>query len=231
MKVSQRLRTASFHRVLDFTEENPLTPANAIATALITQLNNTTTALGGQAVAQDLAFGTVHGAIVDRRLVKQDLVSALKDLGETARALDPAEHPGLAAEMRLGRTGGNYGALLVRARAIHSALVPVKEAFVEYGSPATVDADLMALITAFEAATQRKNDGRAGHVGGTAGIEAHCKSGVIIVRKLDAIFSKVFKSDPVKFAAWKAARRVERNPVPAPAEPESGGSGTTTATS
>jgi hypothetical protein len=72
---------------------------------------------------------------VDRRLVKKDLLSALKDLGETARALDPADHPGLAAEMRLGRTSGNYGALLVRARAIHSALVPVKAAFVEYGSP------------------------------------------------------------------------------------------------
>jgi hypothetical protein len=81
------------------------------------------------------------------------------------------------------------------------------------------------LITAFEAASQRKNNGRAGHVGGSAGIAAHCKTGVTIVRKLDAIFSKVFKTDPVKFAAWKAARRVERNPVSTPAEPEPGGSG------
>jgi len=47
---------------------------------------------------------------------------------------------------------------------------------------------------------------------------------VLTVQKLDAIFSKVYKTDSVKLAAWKAARRVERpaaraeeEPAPAPA--------------
>ena len=230
MKTSEHLRQVSFGRILDFTEENPLETPIAAATTLITELTTTKTALDTLAAAQDLAFGTVHGAVVDRKQLKKDRVSFLVGLGETARALDPVAHPGLAAEMRLGRGAGSYAALLSRARAMHTALVPAKAAFVAYGATATVDADLQALINALEAATQRKNNGRAIHIGGGAGIAALCKTGTAIVRKLDAILSRVYKTDPVKFAAWKAARRVQRNPVSAeapaaPAQPPAEGSG------
>ena len=219
MKATQRKRIDSCHRILDLIEENPLETPIAAATALVTELTTTTTALDNLVATQDLAFGTAHGAVLDRKAVKKELVSFLKGLGETARALDSATHPGLAAEMRLGRAAYSYVALIARARASHTALVPAKQAFVDYGSPATVDADLLALITALEAATSRKNDGRAGHIGSSAGLVALCKKAVVIVRKLDAIFSKVYAADPVKLAAWKAARRVQRNPAPAAQEP------------
>jgi hypothetical protein len=229
MEDTQRNRGASFHRVLDFVAEYPPTPAIPAATLLITELTTTTTAFDTLAAEQDLAFGTVHGATVDRKQLKADLVSFLKRLGETARVLDPATHPGLAAEMRLGRAKSSYTALITRARAFHSALVPVKAAFVAYGFAETVDADLQALITAMEGATGRKNDGKAIHIGGTAGLAALCKSGVATVRKLDAILSNVYKDNAVKFAGWKAARRVERAPrhavEPAPAPGGGTGSG------
>jgi hypothetical protein len=230
MQNTEHLRQASFGRILDFTEKNPLETPIAAAATLITELTTTKTAIDTLATAQDLAFGTVHGAVVDRKQLKKDLVSFLVGLGETARALDPVAHPGLAAEMRLGRATNSYAALLSRARAMHIALVAAKAAFVAYGATATVDADLLALINALEAATQRKNNGKAIHIGGRAGIAALCKVGVVIVRKLDAILSRVYKTDPVKLAAWKAARRVQRNPVPAqepaaPAQPPADGSG------
>jgi hypothetical protein len=133
--------------------------------------------------------------------------------------LDPVTHPGLAAEMRLNRATSSYAALVTRARAFHSALVPVKADFVAYGFAETVDADLLAMITAIEAAAGRKNDGKAIHIGGTAGLAAICKAGVAIVRKLDAILSNIYQPDPVKLAGWKAARRVERGPRPAEEEP------------
>ena len=226
MKDTQRKRGASFHRVLDVIAEYPPTPAIPAATLLVTELNTTTTAFDTLAAEQDLAFGTVHGATVDRKQLKRDLVSFLKRLGETARVLDPVAHPGLAAEMRLGRATSSYGALVTRARAFHSALVPVKADFVGYGFAETVDADLLAMITAVDAATGRKNDGKAIHIGGTAGLVALCKTGVAIVRKLDAILSNVYKDDAVKYAAWKAARRVEREPRHAVEEPAPGGGGT-----
>ena len=92
----------------------------------------------------------------------------------------------------------------------------------EYGAPATVDADLQALIDALANAAERKNDGKATHIGGGAGIAALCKSGVATLRKLDAILSRIYRPDPVKYASWKAARRTERassSPAETPAAP------------
>ena len=93
----------------------------------------------------------------------------------------------------------------------------------EYGAPATVDADLQALIDALANAAERKNDGKATHIGGGAGIAALCKSGVATLRKLDAILSRIYRPDPVKYASWKAARRMERASSPAET-PAPGGS-------
>ena len=224
MKATQRNRIDCCHRLLDLIEENPLATPIPAATALVTALTATTTSLDNLAASQDLAFGSAHGAVLDRKQLKADLLSFLKDLSQTARVLDPVAHPGLAAEMRLYRAASSYTAAVARGRAFHSALVPANAAFVEYGYAATVDADLLALITALEDATGRKNDARAIHIGGGAGLDALCKTAVAIIRKLDAIYSKVWKTDPVKLAAWKAARRVQRaaalaeeEPAPAPA--------------
>jgi hypothetical protein len=219
MKATQRKRIVSFHRILDLVEEDPLEPPIPAATALVTELTTTTTALDTLVASQDLALGTVRGATLDRRKLKSELLEFLKDLAQTARVFSPGTHPGLAAEMRMTGAGKSYAVLLGRARGFHTALVPVKADFIAYGSPATVDADLLALITKFEDATERKNDGRATHIGGAAGLDALCKAGVLTVQKLDAIFSKVYKTDAVKLAAWKAARRVERPAAPAEEEP------------
>ena len=54
-------------------------------------------------------------------------------------------------------------AWLTQARAFHAALVPAKADFVAYGSPTTVDADLLALIESLEAALERKNSGKTIH--------------------------------------------------------------------
>ncbi len=227
MKDTERRRKASFHRSIAYFIANAVNPPNAAATALIAQLTTTATNLDELVAKQDLAFGTVHGAVADRRRLKKDLVDFLKGLGETARVLDPDLYPGLAAEMRLGRSTNNYAALSARAHAAHTVLTDHKQAFVEHGSSATVDADLLALVTAFDATNTRRDDGVAVQIGGTAGIAALCKAGTAIVRKLDAILSKVYKADPGVLAGWKAARRVERNPVAAttPSPDEGGGTG------
>jgi len=219
MKATQRKRIESCHRILDLIEENPLETPIPAATTLVTELTATTTSLDTLVASQDLAFGSAHGAVLDRKQLKADLLSFLKDLAKTARVLDPVAHPGLAAEMRLFRAASSYTAAAARGRAFHTALIPVKAAFIAYGFAATVDADLLALITALEAATERKNNARAIHIGDGAGLDALCKTAVAIIQKLDAIYSKVYKTDAVKLAAWKAARRVQRPAAPVEEEP------------
>jgi hypothetical protein len=223
----QRRITAAASRALGILEENVLVPANATATDLIGDLTTVSTELDTVAAAQDLGFGTVHGSVIERRILKDRLHDILVDLAETARVLDPIEHPGVGGEMRLGRSTNSYAALLARARAIHTALVPVKAAFVAYGSPATIDADLLAAITALEDATGRKNNGRASHIGGTANLAMRCRDAIKLLQKIDAIVSKVWKSNAGLLASWKAARHVERAPraSTAPGEPIPSGSG------
>jgi hypothetical protein len=220
-------RQSSFHRSLDHLAENALTPPVTKVTTLTADLTTTATTIDTLAAEQSIAFGTVHGAVVDRKRLKEDLIDFLKGLGDIARTLDPAEHPGIAAEMRLGNARDSYSALLARARGVHTVLVDAKAAFVEYGAPASVDTDLQALIDALAAASERKNEGKATHIGGGAGIAALCKSGVATLRKLDAILSRIYKDDPVKLASWKAARRMERAPkTVTPADPGDGSGST-----
>lgn len=232
MKLYQRRRITTFHRALNHIEENPLTQPLALATSLIAELTATSTALDGYGGSQDHGFGTVRGAVAVRRLLREELYSTLRELAQAAVTME--DHPGLAGEMRLGRNNSSYASLLARARGFHAALVPSKSAFVALGFDATIDADLLTQIHALEEAAERKNSGRAAHIGSTAGLEALCKRGLHILQKLDVIFSKAYKNDPVKLATWKAARRVERSsrstasaPVPVipPApEPEPSGS-------
>lgn len=208
MKLYQRRRKTAIERSLDFVGENPLTPPLAAATALIAELTAVSTSLDNLAGSQDHGFGTVRGAVTLRRILRRELYSTLKELAQAARTID--DHPELAGEMRLGRNNNSFEALIARARAFHTALMPTKDAFVALGFAATIDVDLQAQITALAEATERKNAGRAGHIGGTAGLEVLCASGLRILQKLDAILSKAYKNDPGLYAGWKAARHVER---------------------
>lgn len=206
MTIILRHRNAAFHRSLDFIEEEGLPIGAPAADAAKTELTTTTAAFDALAASQDHGFGTVNGAVRVRHVLRKELLSTLKDLALAARTME--DHPGLSGEIKVGRASDSYEALLTRARAIHTALVPVKDSFVALGYPATVDADLLEQITALEEATARKNSGRAGHIGGTAGLAVLSKKGLRALQKLDAIYSKAYKNDPVKLAAWKAARRI-----------------------
>ena len=75
-----------------------------------------------------------------------------------------------------------------------------------------MDTDLQALFDGL-AASERKSNGKAIHIGSAAAIAALCKAGVVTVRKFDATLITVYKNDAV-YAAWKAARRVQCAPVP-----------------
>jgi hypothetical protein len=60
------------------------------------------------------------------------------------------------------------------------------------------------------------NTDRAVHIG-ARGHRRLCNAGVVTVQKLDAIFSKTYKTDAASSPAWKAACRVERRAASAPA--------------
>lgn len=232
MKDYERRTTACFHRVLDCIAENALVPPVALATTLATELTATTSVIDQYAARQDLAFGNARGAVLDRRICRDMLLSTMEDLSAVAKVLQSPAHPDLGSAMRMEGATSSYMALRNRAQAFHTALVAAKTEFTAYGFAETIDADLLAKITAFEAAGSRKNVHRNSHIGDTAGLRALCAAGRVTVRKLDALYRRAFKNDPVKLAAWKAARRIERAPVSSTSSttppPDAGSGGTTT---
>jgi hypothetical protein len=70
--------------------------------------------------------------------------------------------------------------------------------------------------TAFDTSRQRKQAGRHGHIGSTAGLEVAGRQGVAAMRELDAILSPIYEPNAVLFAAWKAATQIERAPETKP---------------
>ena len=85
------------------------------------------------------------------------------------------------------------------------------------------------MITAVQAAIDLKSSGRDMRLGGTTGLDVAARNTMKRVRKLDAILSQIYRTNPVLLAQWKAACRVHRASVtttepatPTPPAPASG---------
>ena len=94
------------------------------------------------------------------------------------------------------------------------------------GLLATFLTDLQAKITAFDAASGSKNDGKADQVGSTAALAAAGAEGLKAVQELRTIMRIHLRPSPELLAAWKSAARVE-TPARKAETPAPGGSGPT----
>jgi hypothetical protein len=110
---------------------------------------------------------------------------------------------------RLGQLPG----LIATAQAIVAAATPLQAAFVDAGLPTTFLTELGVLITAFQNATNQKQDGGITQVLGTAALKAKADLGVKAAKDCDACVRNHFRNSPEMLAAWKHARRIEKAPV------------------
>src|SRR5699024_2214432 len=78
----------------------------------------------------------------------------------------------------------NYPTVVAAARSFVEHATPLATAFTDHGMASTFLADLGALITAFDASTAAKSDGRAERVGGTSAMEFHADAGLKVVQAL-----------------------------------------------
>jgi hypothetical protein len=213
-------RLDAFDRVVDFGADHPLTPAMPAVTTLLTQLGITVTALGGYADDQDIGRGEFRGGSAYRQMVADQLRTQMRPINKIARALKPAQFPGVREQFRMPPSG-SYSKLIARAEGFISAIAPIKQAFVDRGMAADFDTALAAKKAELVAATGLKNSGHATQMSGTAGLLAKSREGMEILHELDAILSHQYRDNPALLAAWKGACRVERD-----AEPEQAGGAT-----
>jgi hypothetical protein len=173
-------------------------------TAAATSMRN----LGGSQVE---GVGGVRSAASESAILSNELLSDMRALNKIARALSTADFPGVRQQFRMPASYA-YQAIADSARAFITNATPLSQVFIDRGRPATFIEELTAVLTAFDASRLRKQAGRHGHIGSTAGLEVFGRRGVAAMRELDAILSPIYEPNAVLFAAWKAATQIERAP-------------------
>ena len=220
-----RREFAKMRRVVLFGEEHPLDAENPAAATEYEGVARAVSQIARFGEDQISGKGMVSGAVTQRLLYVDDLLSLMSSLAKVAKVLDTAAYPDVAAKMRMGGIK-NFEQLITRAKLFRSTLEPIEEEFITLGASPTVAADLQAKIIRVQGAWDLKLSGRDLHIGGTAGLAAAVREGLKHVRKLDAILCQIYRADPVLLAQWNAARRTERPQKAAQQPPEMADAGT-----
>ena len=228
MKTYQRRLMDMFERVDQFGKKPELT-LTAIITTLLAVVTGRLAAMRAWMAAQTNGKGGMREGAAVKRVLFRELLGMLKDVREIAVGLEISGTLGLSELFRLPRPQ-TYANTLATARSFVLNITPMIAAFTARGLSATFIADLEAKITAFDAATGDKNDGKANWTGSTAALRASGAAGLKAVQELRTIMRVHLRSSPDLLAAWKNAARVERSartaptggPGPEPTPPPSG---------
>jgi hypothetical protein len=196
-------------RVDQFGKKPELT-LTAIITALLVTVAAKLTAMRGWVAGQVNGLGGYREGAAERRGLRKEIYTTLRDMREIAKGLDLAGDTAVAEQFRLP-AHPTYAEVLATARSFVDNATPMAAAFTERGMPATFLADLTAKITAFDAATGDKADGRAARVGSTAALDAAGDAGLKAVQELRTIMRVHLRSSPELLAGWTSAARVERS--------------------
>ena len=231
MKKTIRIKLNSMKRSKQFVLVHPITPTNLLVTTTATALGDSITRLEALSSTRNEGTGTFRGAAEERKAAKLNLKGAVSSLSLVAKTLDKTTHPDVEAQLKMGRHARSYQSLLDFARAVKAVTEPIEEVFVAHGAAATFVEDLQALITAMEAANNRKTTGLDSQIGKTAAIDAEARIGMSHLRKLDSILSQIYKNNVELYTAWKAAKRQQQamEDDEAPSTPPSGGGSGSTA--
>jgi hypothetical protein len=208
-------RLVMLDSVTEFGTKHTLNPAIARVTVLYGQIAASGTTMRNLGSNQLEGRGGISSAVAESAIIRDELLGDMRAMNKIARSLPVAEFPGVREQFRMPRSTG-YQTVANAARAFIANATPIKQVFIDRGRPATFLEDLTAVVTAFDETRLRKQAGRHGQIGSTAGLEVAGRQGVAAMRELDAILSPIYEPDPVLFAAWKAATQIERAPQTAP---------------
>lgn len=215
-------------RVKRFCDDRIAEAPNPAISDGATTLGTVVTDLENAAVRQIGGNGSFTSAVDNRHVVVNDLRRLMSSLAKAARRLDRDLYPEVAGKLRMQGALDSYPKLLTRALLFKETVTPIKAAFVALGAPADVDVELGNLITALEGEGDRRTTGVGTQVHGTFSIRAKVREGIQAMRNLDALFTQLYRKDPVMLAEWKVANRAtpyaSSAATPAP-DGESGGSG------
>ena len=175
---------------------------------LFAQLDAVIEGLRAHAYEQSKGRSAVRESTGSKAATRDELRRRMEAINRTARVM-AFTLPGLDDKFRMpGRIGDQ--ALLTLARTFGNDAFPLKAEFIKRGLAADFIAELDEAAVSFDAAINRKAQGRGKHVAATAAIDELIERGLRIVRELNALVRNTVSDDASALAAWESASRVEK---------------------
>ncbi len=150
-----------------------------------------------------------------RAAVRAAIEERLKLVARTARMVARTT-PG--ADSRFKYPAQKSGvALVTAARAFIDEGPTAVQRFVPFGMPATIIAELQALVDRYGEADRERRAGKTGFAAARAGTKTALARATQALRVLDVVVPNTLVADAALSAAWHEARRVEASAKAAPA--------------
>jgi hypothetical protein len=202
-------RLETFTRVQEYGAQYAAAfPAGSYGAGLFAQLGEVIDGLKAHALEQSKGRSSVREGSASKSAARDELVRRMEAVARTARVI-AFTVPGLEEKFRLARGVGDQQ-LLTLARTFADEAVPLKAEFTKRGLAADFVEELREAADAFDAAINRKTQGRGKQVTATAGIDDLVGRGIRLVRELDALVRNASAAEPSALAAWESASHVER---------------------
>jgi hypothetical protein len=143
-----------------------------------------------------------------RRNLHQGLLRHLVTVAEAAAK----EAPGLAGDFRLPPSNATHEAFRTLARKMLEQGQAERDLLARHGLADRLPEDLAAAVAEFDASVEESNEGRRGHVGARAELDAVSDEVMQLVEVLDGLNRYRYLGNPELLAEWESARHVVTGP-------------------
>ena len=221
-KLRRRLEMAV--RVRDFLRAQKTdVVGEGLGLAKLEELIQRAEVLGAQ---QRAGVATMRAATQQRDKLRRTLQSKLLLYLRAVGAVAAKEDAQLADQFQLPPNNASHQALLEAARGMLGKATEHQDVLLKRGmSPDLLDA-LTGVVGEFEKTLETSREGRRGHVGASADLQAVAAEIKEQIHVLDGLVRFRFGDDAELMAAWRSARNV-LGPFKSKGEPEPGAGGST----
>ena len=164
-----------------------------------------------------IGLDTARASTESRAEAQQEITSLVATIGIVSRATD-REEPGFHKNFRVPREDRSVAGYNNRAQLLLERVRASADRFAFYGfTPAMAD-ELESRLARWRAGVTEGNTGHRTHVTATSDIEDVIRTIRRAVEQLNVVYQVRYRQDPVRLAAWNAARAVRRAPARKDAE-------------
>ena len=197
-------------RVRDFSRAHPSADANYAP--VLARLEDRVTRMEALAKQQQGGYLATRSSASRRRGLRRRLHHELLRHLVTVAEVAASEEPALAEKFRLPPGNGSHEAFRTFARKMLEQGQAQRELLAKHGLADRLLEDLAAAVDQFDASVAETNEGRRGHVGARAELDAVSDEVMQLVEMLDGLNRYRFGREAEMLAAWESARHVVVGP-------------------